>query len=271
MKSQLMAYSESEQALKEQYKTAENLSVRGILHSYNTNRTDWEEWCFSKMEIPDEARILELGCGTGSFWRKNSSKLKRNWSITLSDFSSGMLEDTKKTLEHVDFNFTYKEIDAQGIPYEDECFDVVVARHMLYLVPDIEKALSEIKRVLISGGLFYATTNAPDSMAELNELMERYDPKLGLHDNGMCGRFDSQIGNLFLKKNFSEVDVDILQGKIITDDAEAVVSYKASTIKGGSVLAGEKRQQFKDYVEDYIKNNGSLSITTKACIFKAKK
>jgi len=259
------------QALKEQYKTEENLTARGNLHSYNTNKTDWDNWCFSQMRIPDKARILELGCGTGDFWYKNRRNLKNDWSITLSDFSMGMLDSTKQRLEDINFSFTYKEIDAQDIPYENECFDIVIARHMLYLIPDIEKALSEIKRVLVKGGTLYVTTNSHDAMTELNALVEKFDSKMGLHNNGMGDRFNMEDGYLLLKKYFGEVETEVLQGKIVVDDSEPVVNYKASTVKGRSILVGEKKKQFKKYVEDYIGENGSLSITTKACIFKARK
>jgi ubiquinone/menaquinone biosynthesis C-methylase UbiE len=100
------------QVLKEQYKTAENLNARSRLHSYNTSKTDWNNWCFSQMQIPNKARILELGCGTGEFWYKNIHYLKNDWNIILSDFSKGMLENAKNRLEQADFNFTYEEIDA---------------------------------------------------------------------------------------------------------------------------------------------------------------
>lgn len=259
------------QVIKEQYKTAENLNARARLHSYNTNSTDWNNWCYNQMQIPHKAKILELGCGTGDFWYKNIHYLKNDWNITLSDFSAGMLENTKKRLEQADYSFTYEEIDAQDIPYENECFDVVIARHMLYLVPDIEKALSEIKRVLVEGGIFYATTNAQDSMAELNALALKFDPEMGLNNNGMGDRFDMEGGYLLLKKYFSKVKMDVLQGKIVVNDAEPIVAYKASTIKGSSQLTGEKKQQFTNYLKDYIKKNGSISITTKSCIFKAQK
>ncbi|WP_051542208.1 class I SAM-dependent methyltransferase [Clostridium lundense] len=259
------------QILKEQYKTAKNLKTRSLLHSYNTNKIDWNNWCFSQMQIPNKAKILELGCGTGDLWYENRHFIKNDWNITLSDFSSGMLENTRKNLERVNYNFSYEEIDAQDIPYENEYFDIIIARHMLYLVPEIEKALSEIKRVLVNGGIFYVTTNSHDSMSELNTLVEKFDSNMGLHNNGMCHRFNMEGGYLLLKKYFSQVKMDVLQGNIVVDYAEPIVTYKASTIKGTSVLIGNKRQQFTEYLEDYIKKNGSISITTKSCIFKAKK
>ena len=260
-----------ENKVREQYNTDEKFKMRGKLHSYNINKTDWTDWCFDKMQFPDNARILELGCGTGDLWYKNSDKINDHWNIILSDFSQGMLLSAKEKLKQLPHNFSYEEIDAQDIPYEDESFDVVIARHMLYFVPDIEKAISEVKRVLTKGGLFYVTTNSCESMAELNELVKKFDSKLGLHNNGMCYRFDMEHGHALLKKYFGEVNADVLEGKIIVDTAEPVVSYKASTIKGSSIIIGEKKKEFTEYVEQYMKENGSLSITTKSCMFKAKK
>lgn len=257
--------------VKEQYKTAENFKLRSKLHSYNINKTDWNTWCFNQMKFPNNAKILELGCGTGVFWYKNAPNINSSWDITLSDFSKGMIKSTKERLKEIDNKFVYEEIDVQDIPYEDESFDVIIARNMLYFVPDIEKALCEIERVLRKGGVFYVTTNAHEAMSELNELMEKFDSKIGLHNNGMCDRFDDKSGQILLRKYFNEIKMDVLQGKIVVDDAEAIVSYKSSTIKGSSILIGEKKKQFAKYVEDYIKEKGNISITTKGCLFKVEK
>jgi ubiquinone/menaquinone biosynthesis C-methylase UbiE len=220
------------------------------------------------MKFPKKARILELGCGTGNWWNENKQNINKDWIITVSDFSKGMLQSTKENLEQNGHDFICQEIDAQNIPYDDESFDVVIARHMLYFVLDIEKALCEIKRVLVKGGLFYATTNSRESMWELNELVKKFDSKMGLSNNGMCERFELENGQQLLKKYFNEVEMDTLEGKIVVNEAEPIVSYKSSTIKGSSILVGEKKQEFSRYIEAYIKENGKISITTKACIFK---
>jgi ubiquinone/menaquinone biosynthesis C-methylase UbiE len=260
-----------EKSIKDQYKSDKNLKLRSNLHSYNINRMDWDKWCFKQMDFPKHARILELGCGVGKLWYKNKDSINNELKITLSDFSKSMLKIAKSKLKEVNHNFIYKAINAENIPYEDESFDVVIAQHMIYFVPNIEKALSEIKRVLSPGGIFYITANSCESMAELNELAEKFAPNLGLNSNGFSDRFDLENGKAILKKYFSEIDVEILDGKIIVDDAKPVVSYKASTIQGNSVLVGEMKKKFKKYLEDYIKENGNISMTTKACIFKATK
>ena len=260
-----------EKSIKEQYKSDKNLNLRSNLHSYNINKVDWDTWCFNQMNFIKNGRILELGCGPGKLWHKNKERIDKSLNIILSDFSKSMLKIAKDKLEDIDHNFIYREINAEDIPYEDNSFDIVIAQHMIYFVPDIEKALREIRRVLLPGGTLYVTANSCDSMAELNELAEKFTPNGGLNTNGFSSRFDLEHGKEILKKYFKEVDVEILEGKIIVDDAKPVVSYKASTIQGSSILFGEKKKEFTKYLEDYIKENGNISITTKTCIFKAKK
>lgn len=258
-----------EKSIREQYKSDKNLNLRSNLHSYNINNIDWDIWCFNQMNLKKNTRILELGCGPGKLWYKNKEKIDRSLNIVLSDFSKSMLKIAKEKLKDTNHNFVYKEINAEDIPYEDGSFDVIIAQHMIYFVPNIEKALLEINRVLAPGGVFYVTANSCESMAELNELTEKFSPNLGLNNNGFSSRFDLEHGRAMLKKYFTEVSVEVLDGKIIVDDAKPVVSYKASTIQGGSILVGEKKKEFTKYLEDYIKENGNISITTKTCMFKA--
>jgi len=260
-----------ESRVREQYKSDKNLNIRNILHSYNINKVDFDNWCFNQINFPKKARILELGCGTGKFWFKNKESIDKNLDITLSDFSKSMLKIAKDKLKDIDYDFKYEEINVENIPYEDESFDIVIAEHMIYFAADIEKALSEIKRVLTRGGMFYVSANSCETMAELNKLVEKFDSSLGLDNNGYSSRFELENGYAILKKYFNKVDVEILEGKIIVDDAKPVVSYKASTIQGSSILVGEKKKEFTKYLEDHIQKNGNISITTKTCMFKAMK
>ncbi len=260
-----------ESRVREQYKSDKNLNIRSNLHSYNINKVDFDKWCFNQMNFPENARILELGCGTGKLWFKNKENIDKDLNITLSDFSKSMLKIAKDKLKEVDYDFKYEEINMENIPYEDESFDIVIAEHMIYFAPDIEKALAEIKRVLISGGMLYVSANSCETMAELNKLAEKFDSSLGIDNNGYSARFELENGDAILKKYFNKVDVEILEGKITVNDAKPVVSYKASTIQGSSILVGEKKKEFTKYLEDYIKENGDISITTKTCMFKAMK
>lgn len=257
---------DSQDRVKEQYKNADNLNARINLQSYNTNKEDWNEWFFRKMDIPEQSKILELGCGNGLLWNKNKDSIKDTWDISLSDFSEGMLECAKQNLNNK--KIKYRVVDIQDIPYENESFDVIIARHMLYHVSDIDKALSEVKRVLKPNGRFYVSTNGKEHMQELKAIVENYDKDLKCNPQKLAEKFGIENGGEILSKYFSCVSVEEFNGQIVIDKVDPVVSYVLSCSKNN--LADENSLEgFRRYVEAKINENGAIRITTKGGILIA--
>lgn len=93
------------------------------------------------------SKILEVGCGSGEFWLEASKIIPSNCTITLTDFSAGMLENIQKKLEHI-ANYRFEVADVEQLPYLDQAFDIVFAHLMLYHAHSPEQGLKEIKRVL---------------------------------------------------------------------------------------------------------------------------
>jgi ubiquinone/menaquinone biosynthesis C-methylase UbiE len=120
--------------------------------------------------------------------------------------------------------------DAQSIPFVDQCFDVVMARQMLYHVPDIEQAVTETARVLRPGRRFLATTNSANTMPEFRAIRDRavtHFPDV-LHIAMPTERFNLENGAAFLKAHFGQVDVHKLTGKLRFPAAKPFVDYFAS-------------------------------------------
>lgn len=183
-----------------QYKTAQNLNTRISIHDkYSTNKQPFADWIVSHYEIGPGAKVLELGCGTGSMWVNNLHLLSGGATLTLTDFSAGMLETAKANLNCE--TITFRQVDIQNIPYADASFDVVIANMMLYHVPDLHKGLREVRRVLKPGGKFYCATYGIHGIVE-------YVTDL-LRDMNVSGRigttFTLQNGGDSLKKHFDTV------------------------------------------------------------------
>ncbi len=53
-------------------------------------------------------------------------------------------------------NLIFERADASNLPYEDKSFDLVIIANALHIVPDPQKVLSEIDRVLRDGGILIA-------------------------------------------------------------------------------------------------------------------
>lgn len=260
--------SDVQSKVKEQYKNSSNLLARQSLHSLNTNKLDWHVWFFERMAIPENSKILELGCGNGVLWKINKQAIKENWDITLSDFSEGMLQYSKQNINLEQIK--YEIIDIQDIPYEDESFDIIIARHMLYHVPDIDKALSEVKRVLKPHGKLYVSTNGKEHMQELIELVKQYDKYIDFNPSKLVDKFGIENGNEILKGYFNNICAKDFVGQIVVHSAEPVVSYVTSIISAREFLSKEQElEDFYKYVENEIDKKGSFSITTRAGIFTA--
>jgi SAM-dependent methyltransferase len=161
-----------------QYQNAKNLNTRIQLHQrFSTNKYGWHRWVFDQFSFPLQSRILELGCGTGELWLENIDRVPGEWEITLSDYSAGMLQQAQQNLDH-SRRFRFEVIDAQTLPFASRSFDSIIANHMLYHVPDRNKALSEIRRVSNSEGSFHASTVGQRHLQEIAGLVGRFDPQL---------------------------------------------------------------------------------------------
>src|SRR5271154_705325 len=106
----------SARVLRDQYKDGSNLSARVRLHQrFSTNRYGLLRWIFDRMRLPESASVLEVGCGTGIFWR-GGAQVPRGWRVILTDMSAGMLAETRARLTQIGHSFTYIQADAQAIP-----------------------------------------------------------------------------------------------------------------------------------------------------------
>lgn len=204
-----------------QYKTANHLNTRISIHAkYSTNSQSFADWIVSHYEIAPGMKILELGCGTGDMWRDHLELLSGGIRLTLTDFSAGMLETARgNLLSRADIAF--QVVDIQSIPFPDNAFDMVIANMMLYHVPDLHRGLSEVRRVLKSGGKFYCATYGENGiMAYINDILCPF------HINGSIGKtFTLQNGGEILGKHFAKVQRFLREDGLAITDIGDFVDY----------------------------------------------
>ena len=212
---------------RKQYKDDANLSVRIALHErYSINPGNWFRWVFEHFRLPAEARLLELGCGPGHLWVSNLDRIPTAWEIALSDFSAGMLAKARENLSGAKHPFSFRQIDAQSIPYSANTFDAVIADHMLYHVPDRARALAEIRRVLKEDGWLYAATIGADHMIELRQLVDRFGPGPS-HPWAELRRtgFNLEQGGAELAVWFGDVQLDTYEDGLAITEVEPLIAY----------------------------------------------
>ena len=97
--------------------------------------------------------VLELATGTGLIAKNIVSSADR---IEATDASADMIAYAKRDNHSAKLHFSVQ--DLFHLPYADGSFDVVIVANALHIVPEPEKALREIQRVLKQGGMLIAPT-----------------------------------------------------------------------------------------------------------------
>src|SRR5439155_15690861 len=103
------------------------------------------------LPLPGYDRVLEIGSGTGFFllnmWQAGFVK-----DAHATDISPGMLQACGENARRLGCDIKLRTADAEGLPFEDESFDLVVGHAFLHHLPDWERALRDCYRVLAPGG-----------------------------------------------------------------------------------------------------------------------
>ena len=118
--------------------------------------------------------ILELATGTGLIAKNivNSAKM-----IEATDSSHEMIEEAKKNNQSKKLHFSVQ--DMFHLPYADETFSVIIVSNALHIIPEPEKALAEIRRVLQNDGILIAPTFTHANMGFAAKLKAGLMKKIG--------------------------------------------------------------------------------------------
>ncbi len=250
--------SDSARRLREQYNDGSNLSARIRLHQrFSTNHYGLMRWMFDHFRIPENASVLELGCGTGILWRSPVGVPPR-WRVVLTDMSDGMIRETRANLARLGHPFTFALADAQALPFRDVSFDAVIANHMLYHVPDIPRALGEVRRVLKPSGFCYAATMGAGNMREIDELAARFlsVPRI----TEASERFGLESGAAYMRAAFGEVQIERYPDSLVVTEVAPLMDYICS-MRVRSRVSDEQLAGLRRYLENEIATRGEIRIS----------
>lgn len=191
--------------VREEYSDESRFAVRASAWQ-NSTGPNAIEMCRAAVAEVSPRRVLEVGPGRGETaeWIKRETGAK----VVAIDQSARMVELTRE--RGVDVRVG----DVQDLPFESASFDCVVAAWMLYHVPDLDRGLAEIARVLCEGGRLVAVTNSTRHGQELKELV---GAKSQMNFNG-------ENGEEMLRRHFSQVEHRAADG-YATFEPEDVVAY----------------------------------------------
>jgi len=238
-----------------QYETDVNLAKRQRL--WLTSRSEpggvLYDWVLGLVDLDGTERVLEVGCGNGPY-------LERVEGIGL-DRSPGMLDVARaRTGAPVVCG------DAQAIPFADASFDVVLAPHMLYHVPDRAAAVRELRRVLRPGGTCIAVTNSDDHRHSLKQLVADA-VGTGWAWGAPDGVFSLENGAAQLAIAFDHVETVPTSGTTFVTDADALADYVSSVADIYPEITPSVVEECRRRAQAAIDQHGAFEIEGRAGAF----
>ncbi len=240
----------------EQYRDPANLEARMSLHArFGINPLGFHRWVLSHLELPPRARILELGCGPGALWRDNLEQVPAGWHLVLSDLSAGMVQASRAALAGRPGG-QFAVADAAAVGFCAECFDAVIANHMLYHLPTPQHGVDEAARVLKASGKLFTTTNGLEHLKELRELVDGFDPdpsrrlERAAAWQQLSGRFGLHNGGALLNRRFDRVERIKYRDRLEVTQAEPIVDFVASSTVFR--IPRTRFPAFRSYVENKL-------------------
>lgn len=252
--------------VQKQYTNDTFLNIRKNLHQkYSFNKLGFGNFLYDLYPLKKNIKILELGSGNGDMWITHIDDLK-DIDLTLSDFSEGMVSILKDTYKETSIQI--KQINIESIPYDDDSFDIVIANMMLYHVPNINKALTEVKRVLKENGLFYCATFGENGLTE--HIKDTLNHLKIIEKETIDYPFTLQNGTNKLSKHFKQVTIKQYIDYLEVTNAVDLLSY-IKTMQTVKELDHNEEQLLLDYYNKIIDSKGSIHIPKEYGSFVCKK
>lgn len=220
--------------IRRQYATDELIKIRQQIHEkYTYPRHDYAEWVLSNYQWKGGERVLDVGCGNGTYYYPLQYCAPDN-SAPISYFGIDLSEGILKTHPAAGQG-RLLTADVIHLPFADHTFDVVMANHMLYYVKELDHVMVEIKRVLKRGGTLIASTNSLFDMYTLRKLLHRSVTLLSRQGatlepmSAPSDPFTLELGVMMLSRYFYGVMRSDLPSALVFDDIEPFMIFLEST------------------------------------------
>ena len=116
----------------------------------------------ARLAVPSGAKVLDVGCGTGSSALPAAEAVGPDGSVVGVDLSARLLERARtKASGRGLMNVDFIEADMSTLGFPDEEFDAIISVFSIFFVPDMEGLVRELWRMVRPGGQMAITTWGP--------------------------------------------------------------------------------------------------------------
>jgi SAM-dependent methyltransferase len=161
-----------------------------------------------------------------------------------------------------------QQADASALPFEEGSFDAVIAMHMLYHLPDPEKGIAEMFRVLKPGGFLGVTTNGAGNMRKMYELTTVFGSP---PSDPASTAFGFDAADRLLRSQFGNVTMAPHPARLRITEPEDVFLALTSYPPGDGASEPELAEFRNAIATAFEQGNGVLEVEKEVGLFLSRK
>lgn len=261
---------------------------------FSVNPVPIADWELGLVDLSRVQHALDAGCGTGAFLLPLARGLAPYGATVIGlDLAEGTLGQARASIQAEGLPVDCVIGDIEELPFDDSAFGLVLANYMLYHVPDLDRAIAELRRVLRPGGTLLAATNGQGHMRELWQLEEQALVNSGVSphtvaefmERGRASRalsFQLDNGAQWLTRSFTDVHLERYPDELLVTEVEPLVAYLVSlwsvdqmieaataTEQEQAVLHARVVDSFRTIIQERIAADGVVRISKETGAFVA--
>ena len=273
-----MAEEITKKYLKEkQYSTTKYLEARIKIHQFTKNKFSFHEWIFDNFDMSvfsnkDSIKILDVGCGTGVFWKKNLNKLNDfKLDTVFTDYTEAMIAKEKENTEGLKGKKVYEIADVENLEKYFGNFDIVMCHNVIYHAQNKDKALDNLQSCLNDDPNSFCsiTTNSERHMLNVYEIGRKLDENFPT--DRIIDSFTEEIGDKLIPNHF-EMEKRVEEEELQVTDWEILKGFVASGVEPrGIKLVDDFYEKYKEIFDKEMSTKGYFQIIKRSPLYICKK
>ena len=151
-----------------------------MLSGMNMGHSPMAKWAFTQFEVPDEGKLVDIGCGGGFNIRRLIERSKNGFVYGVDISETSVVKSRKTNRKHLGKRCEVLQGSADMLPLEDNSIKLATAFETVYFWDDLIKSFGEVMRVVAPGGRFVVINDPGDPNKHWEDMipgMKSYTPE----------------------------------------------------------------------------------------------
>ena len=240
---------------------------------HTASEEDWYEKIFKSLNIKENEKVLDLGCGFAKLWRNNWSVIPKGTKVfgvdvhgSWADNFAGFIDENKDSLpEGVEISLDFNDLEEEKAWDKinaDQKYSLIVAHYIDYQLKNPETFVERASKVLDKDGIFSFNGG---NISNWNYFFKDVLEEVGIKTDFIDVKIDDQTAKNkamreMLERHFGKVESVILTNRWHYDSADDLFDKMIEYLPDNTKLFEAKSEKIKSVFAQRIADKGEIVV-----------